>query len=254
MTIPDLEHVRSSIDRGEPERVLSDLEQTTKRLPAYAAAHIMLAQVYEAMERWAAALEAWNQAAFLLPDNPVVRSGLSRTLRMRTSPSRDDAPGLPPVSSGRAAGEDPRSPASRQTEDVTEPRADDGGRARAEASSPATPSPEELLQSIPSRDESSSRSERPGDANDLDRLIEELEDARIVPQPDIEDVPEPDLDQDIDDVVSETLARIYASQGKYAEAARVYDQLALQKPDRAEHFEEQAELMRGRAGEQDAAS
>lgn len=84
--------------------------------------------------------------------------------------------------------------------------------------------------------------------DDLDRLIEELESARIVPNPDLDDVPEIELDDEIDDMVSETLARIYASQKQYHEAARVYDQLARQQPDQAEHFRQQAAEMRALAG------
>lgn len=81
---------------------------------------------------------------------------------------------------------------------------------------------------------------------DLDRLIDELGAARIVPQPDVEDLPPLDLDDDIDDMVSETLARIYASQEQYAEAARIYEQLARQQPDQAERFLAEAAAMRER--------
>lgn len=81
---------------------------------------------------------------------------------------------------------------------------------------------------------------------DLDRLIDELGAARIVPQPDIDDLPPPDLDDDIDDMVSETLARIYASQEQYGEAARIYEQLARQQPDEAERFLAEAAAMRER--------
>lgn len=81
------------------------------------------------------------------------------------------------------------------------------------------------------------------DEEDLDRLIDELGAARIVPQPDVDDLPPPDLDDDIDDMVSETLARIYASQEQYAEAARIYEQLARQQPDQAERFLAEAAAM-----------
>lgn len=87
----------------------------------------------------------------------------------------------------------------------------------------------------------------PGGADwfdDLDSLITELETARIVPKPDFESVPPPSLEDDIEDVVSETLARIYASQKQYEEAARVYEQLAEQHPDQAPTFLEKAADMR----------
>ncbi len=93
-------------------------------------------------------------------------------------------------------------------------------------------------------DDADGAASRADPGEDLDRLINELEAARIVPAPDLEDVPPLDLDDDIDDVVSETLARIYASQDQYQEAARVYEQLARQQPEQADHFLRQAAEMR----------
>ena len=83
---------------------------------------------------------------------------------------------------------------------------------------------------------------------DLDRLIDELESARIVPDPDIESIPATELETDIDDVVSETLARIYASQDYYAEASGVYRKLAVQHPDRKQEFEDKAAHMDKKSG------
>ena len=92
-----------------------------------------------------------------------------------------------------------------------------------------------------------------GDAtiDDLDRLISELETARIVPPLDLENIPAPELEDEIDDVVSETLARIYASQKKYDEATRIYEQLAHQQPQEATRFLQLAAEMRGLAGGSD---
>ena len=87
------------------------------------------------------------------------------------------------------------------------------------------------------------------DFADLDRLIDELESARIVPRPDLDVIPPPELEDDIEDMVSETLARIYASQGQYDEAARVFELLSAQQPDRAEEFLGKAEAMRARAAD-----
>lgn len=86
---------------------------------------------------------------------------------------------------------------------------------------------------------------------DLDRLINELESARIVPRPDLDELPSPDLEDDIEDVVSETLARIYASQGQYDEAARVYELLAGQHPEEADEYMQKASQMRSRASDGD---
>jgi hypothetical protein len=83
---------------------------------------------------------------------------------------------------------------------------------------------------------------------DLDSLIRQIEDApRIRPDPhfvppgrfEVEPAPRED-----EDVVSETLARIYAAQGQFAEAATVYEKLALQRPADAETFRERAAEMR----------
>lgn len=88
----------------------------------------------------------------------------------------------------------------------------------------------------------------PPAADDLDRLIEELESApRITPRIDLDDIPTPELDVDIDDMVSETLARIYSTQQQFEEAARVYDQLARQQPERSDEFLAKAAEMRERA-------
>ena len=87
--------------------------------------------------------------------------------------------------------------------------------------------------------------------DDLDRLIGELEAARIVPQPDLENIPPVELEDEIDDVVTETLARIYASQKKYDEAARIYEQLAHQQPQEAAKFLQLAAEMHGLAGGSD---
>lgn len=84
----------------------------------------------------------------------------------------------------------------------------------------------------------------PAPGDDLDRLIEELESARIVPDPDLDDEPATPPEDEIEDIVSETLARIYAAQGQHEEAARVYDELARQHPDQADYFLDQAARLR----------
>jgi tetratricopeptide (TPR) repeat protein len=109
------------------------------------------------------------------------------------------------------------------------------------------PSPlDELASRLPNPDQP-----LPDDLQDLDRLIDELESARIDPQPDVENAPAPNLDNDVDDMVSETLARIYIAQKQYAEAARVYVRLAHQDPDRAEEYHEKAAELRRQARDAD---
>jgi tetratricopeptide (TPR) repeat protein len=86
--------------------------------------------------------------------------------------------------------------------------------------------------------------------DDLDRLIEELESARIEPTPDMDDVPAPDLENDVDDLVSETLARIHEAQEDYRRAAQIYVKLASQDPDQARTYLEKAAEMRRKAEQQ----
>ena len=83
---------------------------------------------------------------------------------------------------------------------------------------------------------------------DLDKLISELETARIIPDPNIEMIPQGELETEIDDVVSETLARIYANQKFFEEAAIVYDKLAVQRPDKAAEFLQKAQELRKKSG------
>lgn len=83
--------------------------------------------------------------------------------------------------------------------------------------------------------------------HELDDLIKELETARIVPDPKVEPVSAGRLEPDVDDVVSETLAKIYANQKFYEEAARVYEKLAVQHADREDEFKQKASEIRQKA-------
>ena len=89
--------------------------------------------------------------------------------------------------------------------------------------------------------------------DDLERLIDELESARIEPNPDVEEVPTPDLDDEVDDIVSETLARIHEAQDEYRKAAQIYVKLASQEPDQARTYLQKASKMRERAEAQNEA-
>ncbi|PSQ96215.1 MAG: hypothetical protein BRD55_07100 [Bacteroidetes bacterium SW_9_63_38] len=86
-----------------------------------------------------------------------------------------------------------------------------------------------------------------GEDDDLDHLIDELESARIEPNPDVEDVPTPDLDDNVDDIVSETLGRIHEAQEQYRKAAQIYVKLASQEPEQARAHLQKASEMREKA-------
>lgn len=214
MAIPEIQQAVRHMRAGEAEKAIPPLEQVAERMPEYVTAHVLLARMYEAAERVSDALHTWRHAFFLMPNSPVIQEGLQRTLRQ---------------SAGQVTSEEELAPV-----EVSKPAE---AFAPVEEASPSEPVEEALAGELDKADEN------------LDQLIEELESARIVPRPDLDEIPAPDLDQDIDDVVSETLARIYVAQEQYAEAARVYEKLAEQQPESAERFREQAAEMRERAGQ-----
>ena len=84
-------------------------------------------------------------------------------------------------------------------------------------------------------------------ADELDALIAQLEDApRIRPDPEFRG-PEVAFDEaDVDEMASETLAKIYAAQHQYVEAAVIYEKLAARQPDRADEMLRLAAEMRER--------
>lgn len=88
-------------------------------------------------------------------------------------------------------------------------------------------------------------------SDELDSLINELEDApRIRPDPKFSAPDEEDYSEELaEEMVSETLARIYAAQGEFEEAARVYERLATQHPEDADEMLAQAADMRAKGAE-----
>lgn len=274
------------MEDGAYAEVASTLRQVIAQMPAYAPAYVLLAQAYEALERWPEARETWQRAHFFAPNSPVVEAGLLRMIDRADAAFEEDAgetafevstsdvldrladelietirdepsaSGAPPVEETAPAhppetadaDEAPRPPSA-----PAEPSSD-AEEAPLEASPPEQPPDErspldELAHRLPPPDQP-----LPPDVQDLDRLIDELEGARIDPQPDLEEVPPPDLDNDIEDMVSETLARIYISQKQYVEAARIYQRLAAQEPEQEEEYLQKAADMRMRAREQDEES
>lgn len=85
---------------------------------------------------------------------------------------------------------------------------------------------------------------------DLDRLIamlEEVESQRI--QIPTEDEPFDDSDlskdaEDIDDLASETLAKIHTQQGRKNEAIKMYERLIVKNGDKASHYKKQIKKLK----------
>jgi tetratricopeptide (TPR) repeat protein len=85
---------------------------------------------------------------------------------------------------------------------------------------------------------------------DLDRLIEMLEQVeskRIQIPTEDEDFDDSDLSkeaEEVDDVVSETLAKIHLKQGRKKEAVKMYERLIDKNSDKADHYKEQIKKLK----------
>lgn len=261
MAVPDLQDALDHLNQDDVDAAISTLERKVEDLPAHLTAHVLLARAHEAKHQWEEALQCWENVYFLVPNSPVARTGKRRVLRRMNrgeeadeieaaspSPSPSAEPTASPERSadaeepGKEAEDDDT--ATTATEAVSEleklrQQAEDEARqggARPElADTSAAPeeTPEDRVDEIEDEDE------------DLDRLIDELESAQIEPDPDVDNAPQPDLEDDVDDLVSETLARIHEAQDQYRKAAQIYVKLASQEPDQArEHLEKAAEMRR----------
>lgn len=180
------------------------------------------------------------------PDTEQQAAPISQPTGTESAPQPESAREPDSTRAGESAEELEGAPDNAPGQEAAEPAPGLDAPAASESASE-----HEIRGSKPGADESSDEAAVEDEYEDLDRLISELESARIVPRPDLESVPPPDLEDDIEDVVSETLARIYASQGQYEEAAHVYELLADQQPEKADEFNDKASDMRSRASEQE---
>jgi len=99
---------------------------------------------------------------------------------------------------------------------------------------------------VPRSNNTPSISSNRGPVLDLDNLIQRLsnmESKRIKPDEDAVADGEPskkaDKTDDVDDIVSETLAKIHEQQGKLDAAIRAYSQLKNVRQENADHYQEQ---------------
>ena len=268
MAVPDLQDALDRLQQKDVDAAIATLERKIEELPAHLTAHVLLARAHEAKHQWEQALQCWENVYFLMPNSPVARAGKRRVLRQMdrgeeaediedvappTSPSPDPAT-APDVSSEteepEEKEEDEDTPTTA-TEAVSEleklrQQAEDearrGGARAGLTDAPNSPAADAVAETPEDRID-----EIEDEDDDLDRLIDELESARIEPSPDVDDVPAPDLENDVDDLVSETLARIHEAQDQYRKAAQIYVKLASQEPDQAREYLEKAAEMRQQA-------
>jgi len=275
MAVPDLQDAIDHLQRQDVDRAIATLERKVEELPAHLTAHVLLARAHEAKHQWDRALRCWENVYFLMPNSPVAREGKRRVLRKMdrgdeaeeidevsppapgspnvdppdASPS-EDGPAAPSPSSEPEGSPDtgPSTTASKAVSELdklrqqAEEEARKGG-ARSDLTDDTPPT--ESAPDAP--EERIGEMEADGD-DDLDQLIDELESARIEPDPDdVGDAPDPDLENDVDDIVSETLARIHEAQDDYRKAAQIYVKLASQEPDQAREYLEKAAEMRKQA-------
>lgn len=214
MPLPDIRQAATMIEEGRIEPARTVLQNILHNVPSHLSARVLLARIFEAEGDVAGALTMWKQAAYHGPGVELIERGLRDALiRQRF---------------GQAVPIEPL-PADYPVELPERP-------APAPAAGGPTPIPVQPAGAPPP------------EFQDLDRLINELETASIVPDPDIPMVSLDDLDSDIEDVVSETLARIYANQSYFEEAAGVYEKLAVQHPYRKDEYLQRAAEMKEKAG------
>lgn len=277
MAVPDLQDAIDHLHQQDVDEAITVLKRKIEELPAHLTAHVLLARSYEAKEQWQQALRHWENACFLMPNSPVGQQGKARVLRRMKG---EDAPAPEPPTPARAEDQDPGALEDAGSEEPQQPNGTDEKREDESGlfSAPDAPSDlEELRQqadqeareggaraglsnaaaSVSDRASAEDPSETPNDRvgeledndeEDLDRLIEQLESARIEPDPSLEgDVPAPDLEDDVNDLVSETLARIHEGQNQYRKAAQIYVKLASQEPENARTYLKKASEMREQA-------
>ena len=272
MAVPDLQDAINHLQQKDVDGAIATLERKIEELPAHLTAHVLLARAYEAKHQWDRALTCWENVYFLMPNSPVAREGKRRVFRHmeggedideveevapsvpgtpKTEDTASDAPAPEPSPTADAAEEDPPTTAPEAVSELDKLRQQAEQEARQGGARPAlgnTPNPAGTSDAG-TPEERVDALEDAGD-DDLDQLIDELESARIEPDPDVDDAPAPDLENDVDDIVSETLARIHEAQDQYRKSAQIYVKLASQEPDRAREFLEKAAEMRKKAEQQ----
>lgn len=266
MAVPDLQDALNHLQDDDVDAAIGSLQEKIEELPAHLTAHLLLGRAYEAKQQWEEALTCWENVYFLMPNSPVGRAGKARVLQ------RLEEEFEPATSDGVPSSEEMFTETSTEPPDADRTPTVDEDDSLDEADDETSDTPSDLEELRRQTEEEARRevarsslteafsstngpqetpSERVGrleeEDDDLERLINELESARVEPQPEVEEAPAPDLENNVDDLVSETLARIHEAQDEFRQAAQIYVKLASQEPDRARSFLEKAAEMRRKA-------
>jgi tetratricopeptide (TPR) repeat protein len=257
MSKVDLRSAASLLERGDYDAARSSLERLIQINHCHAAAHALLAKIAEAQLRFSDAIVHWEDAYSINPmSTEIALSFESATLRLLLpKPSEDPERHIrfvPPIEHIEPASEDSSSDTSDEIVQELSARVDHVAEKEAQEAAALEAAAKDAAAKDAAKKEIAAKNvltHPPGkaDEDDLTKLIEELDSARIVPDPDINLISDADLAVEIEDVVSETLARIYASQNYFDEAGEVYLKLAIQYPDRKSEFIAKADGMKSRA-------
>ena len=210
MSLPRISEAISMLENGNAREALPVLEELSTQYPLYVIPRILRARAYETTGDTEQALAAWREARFLSPANAQIREGVQRASRLLLA-LKEDVLDPSDVELDLTSAGDLESVGSDHHVSTT-------GESEPQQSHSAIEGSESL------------------ESDQIDKLIAELENGRIDPKGNIEGYPDPlDNNQDAD-LISETLARIYAKQERYHEAARVYLLLAAQNPEKSEEY------------------
>lgn len=254
----DISGLIGLLDSGKTVEALEIASELVREMPMLVTAHVVRARALESNGDFHEALVAWRNALDLVPNSPIILKGLRRTAeKLVALPPGSDEPAERIIADDEPEGSglfedltaDP--PADHQS-DVLIATAELPGFGSVDSMFDVEPEFEQRVADDLRRE----TGDTPGDltsdpppkpdVDELDLLIEGLSQARIRPS----DVsyPPPDLESRIEDMASETLARIYADQEQFEEAARVYQRLAETRPEDRDRFLERAAVMIERAG------
>lgn len=253
MALPDLARLAEQLEDGSVDSAIEGLESFVDRYPAHGLAHLLLARAYRKQGRREQSLRQLSRSWFWLGEIPAVheeRLAIAEADALTWGESSSSAAGAEDSTDAESE-PDPEEAASDE-EDAADP-----GEAEIPTGEPAIPDgdrPEELEADLKER-LGNPEIEDDEDLRDLDTLIRELEGARISPEPDVGSGPERPAQagedeedgEEEEEVVSETLARIYERQKEFAAAAEAYRELAEEHPERSEEFFEKSKEMERKA-------